>query len=86
MARMREVLWKVDGAHPPCAEPASAPATVSAPKAAEEEDVPFIEVGGPKKLVEGSPSVMAVRTGLVAATKAVSAPAQGADVLPSFAL
>jgi Mrp family chromosome partitioning ATPase len=78
MARMREVLWKVDSAHPPCAEPASAPATVPTLTPAQEEDVPFIEVGGPQKLVEGSPSVMAVRTGLVGVNKTVSAPAQGA--------
>ncbi|HEV3118778.1 MAG TPA: hypothetical protein VGY58_17135 [Gemmataceae bacterium] len=80
MARMREVLWKVDGAHPPCAEPAPGPSSATVPiaRAAEEEDVPFIEVGGPQKLVEGSPSVMAARTGLVGVNKIVSAPAQGA--------
>ncbi|HEV3447296.1 MAG TPA: CpsD/CapB family tyrosine-protein kinase [Gemmataceae bacterium] len=61
MARIREALWKVDSAHAPRGDLTAAPCpavTVAEPPA-EEVEIPFIEVGGPHKLVEGSPSVMA---------------------------
>ena len=62
MARIREALWKVDATPNPgaAAAPVTCPASPMNEPQPEENDVPFIEVGGPHKLVEGSPSVMTV--------------------------
>ena len=74
MARIREALWKVDSAHAPRADmtPSPCPAVAATEQPVEETEVHFIEVGGPHKLVEGSPSVMAVS----AAAQKVAVPRQ----------
>jgi len=66
MARIRDLLWRADGPGAERPVPASCAEAPSEEVQAESSEVPFIEVGGPHKLVEASPSVMAATPGPLA--------------------
>src|SRR5438105_10740675 len=84
MARIRDMLWRAD--RPEGERPAAPPAARSEPAREEicEEtaEIPFIEVGGPHKQIEASPSVLAAAPAPVAQSPAPRPNAAAAVMLP----
>jgi Mrp family chromosome partitioning ATPase len=84
MARIRDMLWRAD--RPEGERPAAPPAARS--ELAREEvceeitEIPFIEVGGPHKQIEASPSVLAAAPAALAQRPVPKPKAEAAVTLP----